>query len=591
MTRSQYARNTGATPPMDGWHRMPWKTMQRQVFKLQKRLSRASRRGDSRTVRPRQRRLMQSWSAKLLAVRRVTQDHQGKKTAGVDGVKALPPKQRLTLAHPLTLGEQAAPVRRVWRPQPGSDDMRPWGMPTRHDRALQAWAHCVLEPAWAARFAPNSYGVRPGRSCHDAIEAIVTISGHKASDVFDADMEKCCDRLDHAAVLKKINPSPRRRRQVKGGRQAGVSDAGQWCPPAAGTMQGGTSSPLVAHMALPGLATVLGKQLPRRGSRGFQAPQIVVYADDVVILHEDRQIVMQCQAVAPEWLQEMGRRLQPSTTRLTHTLVATEGTPGCDVLGLPIRPYPVGKTHAGKACRGRLHGCKTLIKPSHTAIRRHGAQRRQTLDHQKHATQETLRQARHSQMVGWSHDDAHVPSARVFQTLDHTVYALLKGWAVSRHPNKKKHWITSTYWRVDDGKGWTFQPPHGGARLACHAHTSIQRHVKGQGARSPYDGDWVYWSKRVGHHPGVPPRVARLLKQHQGRCRACGLSCTDGDTMEVDHILPTKDGGRDARDNWQLLHRHGHATKTASETGCQGTYDTRHVAEEPDERKRSCPVL
>ena len=150
-------------------------------------------------------------------------------------------------------------------------------------------------------------------------------------------------------------------------------------------------------------------------------------------------------------------------------------------------------------------------------------------------------------------------------------------------------WITSTYWRVDDGKGWTFQPPHGGARLACHAHTSIQRHVKVQGARSPYDGDWVYWSKRVGHHPDVPPRVARLLKQQQGRCRACGLYFTDGDKMEVDHILPKKDGGRDARDNVQLLHRHCHDTKTARETGCQGTYDTRHVAEEPDERKR-CAV-
>ena len=135
----------------------------------------------------------------------------------------------------------------------------------------------------------------------------------------------------------------------------------------------------------------------------------------------------------------------------------------------------------------------------------------------KHAAQETLIQALNPQIVGWSNYYAHVTSARVFQTLDHTVYAMLKGWAVSRHPNKKKHWITSKYWRVDDGKGWTFQAPHGGASLARHAHTSIQRHVKVQGARSPYDGDWVYWSRRVGRHPDVPPRVARLLKQQQGR--------------------------------------------------------------------------
>jgi RNA-directed DNA polymerase len=120
-------------------------------------------------------------------------------------------------------------------------------------------------------------------------------------------------------------------------------------------MQGGNISPLVANIALHGLETILGKQFPRSGSRGFQAPKIVVYADDFVILHEDRQIVMQCQAVAAEWLQEMGLRLKPSKTRIPHTLVATEGTPGFDFLGFHVRQYPAGKTHSGKDCRGRLH--------------------------------------------------------------------------------------------------------------------------------------------------------------------------------------------------------------------------------------------
>jgi RNA-directed DNA polymerase len=71
--------------------------------------------------------------------------------------------------------------------------MRPLGIPTIHDRALQALAHSVLEPEWEARFAPNSYGFRPGRSCHDAIEALFTIIGHKAKYVLDADIEKCFD--------------------------------------------------------------------------------------------------------------------------------------------------------------------------------------------------------------------------------------------------------------------------------------------------------------------------------------------------------------------------------------------------------------
>jgi RNA-directed DNA polymerase len=590
-TRSQDAMNTGATPPRYGWNRIPWKKVQRKVCKRQKRIYQTACRGDIRTGRALQRLLMHSWSAKLLAVRRITQDTQGKKTAGVEGVQSLTPQQRRTLAQTLTLGDKAAPVRRVWRPNPGANDRRPLGIPPIHDRALQALAHRVREPAWAARFTPNRSGFRPGRACHEAIAALVTSIGHKAKDVLAADIEQGFDRIAHAAGRKKIHTSPRLRRQVQGWLKAGVYEDGQWFPTEAGTRQGGTSAPFMANMARHGLETIISKRLPRSGSRGLQAPNIVVYADALVIFHEDRQSVRQCQDMVAEWLQDRGLRLKPSKTRITHTLRETEETPGCDFLGFPLHHYPAGKTQSGKDGRGRLQGCKTLIKPSQTAIRRQVAKRRKTIDHPKHATQETLLQALHPQMVGWSKYYAQVTSARVLQTLDHTVYAMLKGWAVSRHPNKKKHWMTNTYWRGDDGQGWTFPPPSGGACLARHAHTAIQRQVKVQGARRPYDGDWVDWSTRVGHHPDVPPRVAKLLKQPQGRWRACGLSFTDGDKVEVDHLLPKKDGGRDTRDNVPLLHRHCHETKTARETGCHGTYDTRHVAEEPDERQRSCPVL
>ena len=110
---------TIASTPMDRWETLPWPSLQRNVFKLQKRIYQAARRGDVRTVRKLQGLLMSSWSAKLLAVRRVTQDNQGKKTAGIDGVKSVPPPQRLALARRLTLNGTATPVRRTWIPKPG----------------------------------------------------------------------------------------------------------------------------------------------------------------------------------------------------------------------------------------------------------------------------------------------------------------------------------------------------------------------------------------------------------------------------------------------------------------------------------------
>ena len=161
-----------ARRPMYAWQDIPWHKVERAVFKLQQRIYRASRHGDVKTVHKLQRLLMKSWYAKLLATRRVTQDNRGKRTAGVDGVKSLTPPQRLRLAQTLFLSPKAHPVRRVWIPKPGTTDHRPLGIPVIADRAGQALAKLALEPEWEAKFEPNSSGFRPGRSCHDAIEAI-----------------------------------------------------------------------------------------------------------------------------------------------------------------------------------------------------------------------------------------------------------------------------------------------------------------------------------------------------------------------------------------------------------------------------------
>ena len=164
------------------------------------RIYKASQRGDQPTVHKLQRLLMTSWSAKCLAVRRVTQDNQGKKTAGVDGVKALSPRQRLALVNTLRVDLPVKPVRRVWIPKPHNPaEQRPLGMPTMSNRAAQMLAKLALEPEWEARFEPNSYGFRPGRSCHDAIQAIYISINQKPKFVLDADIAKCFDRINHSA--------------------------------------------------------------------------------------------------------------------------------------------------------------------------------------------------------------------------------------------------------------------------------------------------------------------------------------------------------------------------------------------------------
>src|SRR6266571_8189850 len=243
------------------WNKLPWRKFEQHCFRIQKRIYRAKQNGNTRKVEKLQKLLLKSEAARLLAVRRVTQDNQGKKTAGVDGVKSVPPKQRFELVkriHPNYWKRSASPpARRVWIPKPGKTEQRPLGIPTMFTRAQQALGKMALEPEWEARFEPNSYGFRPGRSCHDAIEAILNAVRYKPKYVFDADISGCFDNIDHSALLSKLNTYPALRHIVKMWLKAGVMDAGVFVSTEKGTPQGGVASPLLANIALHGMEQVI----------------------------------------------------------------------------------------------------------------------------------------------------------------------------------------------------------------------------------------------------------------------------------------------------------------------------------------------
>ncbi|MDJ0718117.1 MAG: reverse transcriptase N-terminal domain-containing protein [Prochloraceae cyanobacterium] len=194
--------NISSKSSFNNWKLIPWKEIELKIFKLQKRIYRASLRRDIKLVRQLQKLITHSWYAKLLSVRRVTQENKGKHTAGVDGIKSLKPQERLELARKLKLDGTARPTRRVWIPKPGQFEKRPLGIPTIEDRAKQMLLKLALEPEWEAKFEPNSYGFRPGRSCHDAIKAIFSNINKKPRFALDADISKCFDRIDHSALLK-----------------------------------------------------------------------------------------------------------------------------------------------------------------------------------------------------------------------------------------------------------------------------------------------------------------------------------------------------------------------------------------------------
>jgi len=155
------------------WDHVDWREASRIVTNLRQRIFRAARANDHRKVRSLQKLMLRSRSNILMSVRRVTQVNAGKNTPGVDKVLVKTPAARGELVDRLATFQpwRAKPVRRVYIPKKSdSSKYRPLGIPTIMDRCLQAMVKNALEPAWESRFEGSSYGFRPGRNAHDAIE-------------------------------------------------------------------------------------------------------------------------------------------------------------------------------------------------------------------------------------------------------------------------------------------------------------------------------------------------------------------------------------------------------------------------------------
>jgi RNA-directed DNA polymerase len=546
-------------PTSEAWNKLPWRKLEQHVYRIQKRIYRASQRGNKRTVHKLQKLLMKSEAARLLAVRRVTQENQGKRTAGVDGIKNVKPAQRFLLAkhiHPKHWKHQKPKlVRRVWIPKPGKVERRPLGIPTMLERAKQALVKAGLEPEWEAMFDANSYGFRPGRSCHDAIMAILNHIRYKPKFVLDADIKGCFDTINQEALLKKLQTYTAMRHVIQAWLKAGVLDGGEFSPTEAGTPQGGVISPLLANIALHGVEEAATKAYRKKQEK----PVLIRYADDFLILHPEKEGLDKATQAVTSWLENMGLILSPKKTRVTHTLHPYEGSVGFDFLGFTVRQFPVGKTHTGKDPKGRPLGFKTIISPSKEAIKRHVAETKKRIRKLRGAPQESLIRELNPVIRGWANYYRTVVSAMVYSECDSVLYHQLVSWAKWRHHHKGTKWIMGKYWRSIDHRKWVFSTPD---EMAIRRHTQtsiISPYVKVKGNASPYDSDLLYWSQRLKHHPMMRAKLARLLQNQQGKCRWCELTFRHEDLIEIDHI----DGNHanEKLSNQMALHRHCHDEK------------------------------
>jgi RNA-directed DNA polymerase len=497
------------------WDAIDWRTAEDDVRRLRQRIFTASQAGDLKRVRNLQKLMLRSRANTLLSVRRVTERNAGRKTAGVDGKVVLLPAAKAELVDWVqhhTEPWQARPVKRVYIPKKGSTGKRrPLGIPVIVDRCLQALVVNALEPEWEARFEPRSYGFRPGRGCHDAIDAIFHVArgaNPRRRWALDADLAAAFDRIDHDHLLGQLGTFPARG-LIAGWLKAGVIENGRFAPTEEGTPQGGVASPLLLNVALHGMEQAAGVRYQQTGIHAGDtmpgSPVLIRYADDLVALCHTRHEAEQVKARLAGWLKPRGLTFNEDKTRIV-TL-----DDGFDFLGVTVR---------------RQSG-KLLIKPSKAALRRI----RERLRTEMHALRGTNAAAvlhRLNPIIrGWAAYYRTVVSSKAFAMLDRYLWGLTYKWAKFGHPKKPKYWIINRYFGAFNKSRqdrWVFGDRASGAYRTKFAWTKIVRHRMVKGRSSPDDPTLAqYWAdrRRRSAPPPMDGHSLQLLQRQAGRCPKC----------------------------------------------------------------------
>jgi RNA-directed DNA polymerase len=567
------------------WNDIDWTLVQQKISRQQRRIYKASKDGNKAKVHALQRRIIGSLAAKLLAVRRVTTENKGRNTPGVDGVKAISHKEKIVLAYRLKLDGKTKAIRRTYIPKPGRIERRPLGIPTIEDRAKQMLAKLALEPEWEAIFEPNSFGFRPGRSCHDAISTIFLSLRGKSRYVLDADIQKCFDRIQHDKLLNKISTFGVMENQIKSWLKADIMVGYLTRPEEVfqsmeGTPQGGIISPLLANIALHGLGEHIKEwyanewypqtgrnrrvaKRDRKASIGFSR-----YADDFVIIAPELEDIKQINIEVEKWLdKEVGLELSKAKTRVINS------TEGFEFLGFQI--ISIKDKDTGKY--------KVRITPSKASKAKVIKRVRQIIQENRSASSYSLITLLSPRIIGWANYFRYSQCSHAFKQIDYNIYGQIRAWVFRRKSkglrsreklvakyfsqgesfrfrgkDHKDNWVLTGKTKDKNGKELTnFLPKV--------SWVTSSEHVKIAGDASPYNGDHIYWALRTEKYSGFSHRISKLLKIQGGRCTRCNQNFTPTDIIEVDHIIPRTKGGSDNYKNLQVLHKHCHIQKSRTD--------------------------
>ncbi len=436
-------------------------------------------------------------------------------------------------------------------------------MPVVQDRCLQAMIKNALEPAWEARFEGSSYGFRPGRSCHDAIEKIYGLARPNKTKkwVLDADIRGAFDNISHEYLCNAIGLVPGRE-LIKQWLKAGYVEQEAFHATERGTPQGGVVSPLLANIALHGMEEAIEVKYDYRG-------QLVGDAEQV-------------QKILVEWLKERGLTLSEEKTRIVHL------TEGFDFLGFNIRHYPAPQTSRT--------GWKLLIKPSKESVQDVQRKLKDQWDKVQGTNVQAVLAKLNPIIRGWANYFRTAVAKEIFSSLDRWMFYKADRYTRRMHPKKSKDWRHHKYWgrfQLDRLDPWVFGDKQTGGHLLKFSWFPIERHVLVKGRASPDDPSLTdYWTKRqAAKAKDLTFSKQKLAKRQYGRCPECGDSLFNEEELQVHHRLARSQGGKNSYSNLALVHllchQHIHAKTERAMSDCRKYNDQELLTDESKTTRRS----